>query len=378
MSLTTAIKDYALDIGYTAVGVATADPFDAYVADLTARGEAYAFYRASPREPLAGAVPRGRMPQARAIIVVAYDYARLAFPEALTGVIGRIYQARAYSPPPNRIHGARRQLLEAFLIENGVGIGTNITVPFRQAAARAGVATYGNNTFAYARGSGSFISLDAFVVDAELVPDAPTLRAPCPKDCTACRDACPTGAILGPLRMDPRRCITFNNCFTRDNFIPGISGTIPRDIRRAMGKRIHGCDACQEACPRNQVRLGAKLPADPFLERYAANFHLTEVLTMDAAYFAGPAQKLMFNYIREKKYLQRNAAIALGNSGDPDAIPALGAALGDPEELVRGHAAWALGRLGGAAACQALEAALPGETVTAVRTEIEQALAGEA
>ncbi|OLN24460.1 Epoxyqueuosine (oQ) reductase QueG [Desulfovibrio sp. DV] len=378
MPLTDDIKNYALDIGYTAVGITTADPFDAYAADLTARGEAYAFYRNSPRRPLDGAAPRSLMPTARSILILAYDYARLAFPAALCGVIGRIYQARAYSPPPQRIHGARRQLLEAYLIERGLTIGQNITVPFRMAAARAGITTYGNNTFAYARGGSSFLSLDAMVVDAELAPDAPSLAVRCRKGCTACQDACPTGAILGPLRLDPRRCITFQNCFARDGFAPGVTGTIPLEFRQAMGQRVHGCDACQEACPRNRPRLTAALPSDPFLERFAAGFRLTDLLAMDEAYFATTAQQLMYNYIRERKYFQRNAAIALGNRGDDAAIPALGTALGDPEGLVRGHAAWALGRLGGGAARRALEAARTGEADPMVRTEIDRALAGAA
>lgn len=378
MSLAASLKDYALDLGYAAVGIAAADPFDAFADDLVSRGEPYAFYRQSPRRPLEGARPRDVWPQARSIIVVAYDYATRAFPQSLIGVIGRVYQARAYGPPPNRINGARRELFAAFLRENGLTLHDGITVPLRQAAAQAGVATFGNNNFAYARGAGSFICLDAFVTDAELPPDAPTLRVPCPKGCTACRDACPTGALLGPLRLEPRRCITFNNCFARDGWVPGVSGFIPHDIRRAMGSRIHGCDACQEACPRNKARLSLKLPPDPFLEGYAAAFRLADVLRMDEAYFHGPVQQLMYNYIREKKFLQRNAAIALGNAGDPEAVPPLVAALADPEPLVRGHAAWALGRLATPPARRALETARTREAHEVVSREIESALAGEA
>jgi len=374
MSLTENLKEYALDIGYAAVGVTSADAFPEYVAALTARNDQYDFLMKRPAGPFAGAEPRALMPEARSIVVLAYDYAKTAFPESLVGVIGRIYQARCYSPPANRLHAARRGLMAAFLRENGCAIGQDFMIPLRPAAARAGVATYGRNTFAYTAKAGSFVCLEAFVVDAELACDAPTVRLKCPPDCRACLDACPTGALYEPLAMNPRRCITFNTCFARDGFGPGVSDSIPHDIREVMGTRVHGCDACQEACPRNKARLAAKMPEDPFLTRHAREFSLTKMLNMDEACFETTAQWLMYNYIREKKYHQRNAAIALGNLGDPAAVPDLRQALGDAEAVVREHAAWGLGKIGGAAARQALQAARALEPAATVVAEIDRAL----
>ncbi|EHJ46181.1 PBS lyase HEAT domain protein repeat-containing protein [Solidesulfovibrio carbinoliphilus subsp. oakridgensis] len=378
MSLTENIKEYALDIGYAAVGFTAADAFADYRAELSARNDQYDFLMKRPAGPFAGAEPRTLMPGARSIVVVAYDFGCTAFPESLVGVIGRIYQARCYTPPPNRLHGARRELLASFLRQNGCAVGQGFMVPLRPAATRAGVATVGRNTFAYAARAGSFICLEAFVVDAELACDAPTERVNCPPNCRACIDACPTGALYEPLHMNPRRCITFNTCFARDGLGPGVSDSIPHDIREAMSTRVHGCDACQEACPRNRARLEAKLPEDPFLERHAREFSLNRMVNMDEAYFETTAQLLLYNYIREKKYHQRNAAIALGNLGDRAAVPDLRQALGDPEAVVREHAAWALGKIGGTEAKRALEGARGTEPVALVAAAIEEALARSA
>ncbi len=187
-------------------------------------------------------------------------------------------------------------------------------------------------------------------------------------------DACPTGAIYAPLKLIPRRCIAFNNWWTQDGRPPNITSRIPRDIRETFGTRVHGCDVCQEACPRNQFRLNSKLPKDPFLENIAKEFSLTQMLHMSEEFFRKSIQPLMYNYIREKKYFQRNAAIALGNLGDPQNLPVLSEALTVPHETVRGHDAWALGKLGGHTAKKALSAALQTETSAWARKEIEMAL----
>jgi epoxyqueuosine reductase len=251
-----------------------------------------------------------------------------------------------------------------------------LVVPERLAAARAGVATYGKNTFAFADGIGSFILMTAFVVNAELDYDEPTLEVKCPPKCTACVEACPTGALYEPLKMDPRRCIAFNTFMAQDNYPGGVTSYIPPDIRSKMGTWIHGCDLCQEVCPRNQKRLKAKLPQNEFLAKVAQDFELTKLLNLTDEYYIKRVQPLMYNYIRHKKYFQRNAAIALGNIGDPAYIPDLAQAIQDPEELVRGYAAWALGKIGGNQARQILEASLTHETSEFAKKETEAALAG--
>ena len=374
MSLTEDIKDFGLDLGYSKVGVTTADAFPEYIADLESRYKMYAWYVEGASKPIAGADPRSVMPSAKSIIAVVYDGSRESFPETLVGKIGRIYQARCYLTPRHRINGARRQLMQEFLETRGCQVAQRLVVPERLSGARAGVTTYGKNTFAFAEGIGSFIIVTAFVVDAELDYDEPSFEVKCPAKCTACIDACPTGALYEPLKMNPHLCIAFNTFTTRDGQSGGVTSYIPPDIREKMGTWIHGCDICQEVCPRNQRRLKAKLPRNEFLARVAGDYDLTRLLNLSDEFYAKRVQPLMYNYIRDKKYFQRNAAIALGNTGDPAFIPALAQAMQDSEGLVRGYAAWALGRIGGSQAREVLEAVRARETDEFAGKEIHAAL----
>jgi epoxyqueuosine reductase len=372
MSLTQEIKEFALDLGFSRVGIAPAAPFANQIRELESRAEMYSVFIHSPLQLLASADPGAAFPGAKSIISMAYDYGRTAFPGNLLASVGRLYLARCYHAPVHRIHGARLALMNGFLERNGCRLGRE-GLPDRMAAARAGVASFGNNNFAYVDGIGSFVVLASLVVDVELEYDPPTLEVGCPEGCRACRDACPTGALYAPLKLDPRRCIGFTNWVTQDR--PGTRSFIPFDLRKQTGVHIHGCDRCQEACPRNRTRLNTPQPVDPFLETLARDFSLPKVLTMTDAYYQSRIHPIMYNYIKDKKYLQRNAAIALGNLGDPVHVPDLARALEDPESLVRGYAAWALGEIGGRAARVCLEAARKRETSADARDELEAALA---
>ena len=202
------------------------------------------------------------------------------------------------------------------------------------------------------------------------------MEVACPPNCTACIDACPTGAFYEPLRFDPRRCISFNNLRTRDGRPGWVSSYILPEIREKMGTLIHGCDICQEICPRNKKRLKAILPQDEYLVSIADDFELTKLLNMSDEFYVKRVQPLLVHYpADEKKYYQRNAAIALGNMGDPAFIPDLAKAMEDPEALVRGYTAWALGKLRGSRARQILKASLARETDEFAEKEIQAALA---
>jgi len=373
MSLTRDIKDFALDIGYSHVGITSAEDFSDFIDEVRSRGSLYDFYVEDPRKFLTGAQPKKCMPEAKSIISVVWDYSQKGFPESLLGKIGRIYQARCYNAPPHRINGARYKLLSDFLEKNGCQIGRGFLIPERRAAARAGVTTFGKNNFAYAKNTGSFILLSSIVVDKELEYDSPTYEIKCPKDCTACMDACPTGAIYEPLKLNPRRCIAFNAWWTQDGR-PCVTSYIPPEIREKMGTRVHGCDACQEACPRNSAKLKAKLPQDPFLVQLAEDFSLPKMLEMSDQFYEKTVRPIMYNYINDKKYFQRNAAIALGNTGLAEHIPVLDQAMDNPEELVRGYAAWGLGRIGGEKPRSILERRLNKEGSSYVISEIRAAL----
>jgi epoxyqueuosine reductase len=376
MSLTQQIKEEALYLGFTKAGVTTADDFPEYIEVLEARPDTYAFYTQSPRNPLGGARPRSVFAAAKSIISVAYDYSFIDYPEKLLGKIGRIYQARCYLAPPSLINGARLEMYKSFLSGKGCTVLEPILVPDRMAAARAGVATFGDNNFAYVDDAGSFLCLSSIVVDVELEYDTPTMASGCPPNCRKCIDACPTGALVAPRTLVPRRCIPFNNwsCRYAVDEKTADFNNIPGDVRERMGTIVHGCDICQEVCPRNRRTLSMANHKDSYLEKAAMEFDLAKMLNMDDAYYQDVIRPLMYNYINEKKYFQRNAAIALGNTGDEKYLPDLAKAMRDKEEVVREYSAWGLGRIGGAKAKGILEESLIQEKSQIVRRGIASAL----
>jgi epoxyqueuosine reductase len=179
---------------------------------------------------------------------------------------------------------------------------------------------------------------------------------------------CPTGALIEPGVLDNRRCISFWTIEHR--------GVIPLDIRPLIGDWIFGCDLCQEVCPVNSSARAAE-PDAQALEAFGPMIdprpRLEELLGLDEDGFRGRFRGSAVWRTRRSGLL-RNACVALGNIADRGSVAALAIALDDVEPLVRGHAAWALGRLGGAAARAQLEQALRRETDAWVRDECAQAL----
>ena len=232
----------------------------------------------------------------------------------------------------------------------------------REVARRAGVGFFGKNTNILT-GIGSWVFLGQVITDLELPLDKP-LRKSC-GSCTACMPACPTGAIVAPYVIDSNKCIAYLTIEHR--------GPIPQKLRPLIGDRVFGCDICQEVCPVNVTR--GKPTGEPAFRapQEFSTLGLLEVLTLDEEGFR---QRFQGSPIRRARRvgLQRNACVVLGNLGDPAAVPGLARALRDGESLVRGHAAWALGRLGGPEAAGALERGLDTEGDSWVREEIEAAL----
>jgi epoxyqueuosine reductase len=373
MSLTTDIKEYALSLGFARVGITTMEDFTDFENELSSRGSLYDHWRERFR---AGSRPRRMFDAGKSIIVLAYDYAQCAFPARLASMVARVYLSRCYLPPPDTVAGTRIRLFEDFLSKNNCRfIDDKNTIILRRAAARAGIATFGRNNFAYVDGIGSFVILYGFIVDRELVYDSPTMENKCPANCRRCIDACPTKAIYEPFKLNPPRCIGFNNWMRRED--KGIlHTTVPIDIRKGIGIHIHGCDVCQEVCPRNARKIKNAYPPDPFLEMLNDKITLSDTLKMSDHYYDHYIHPVMYNYIRHKKLFQRNVAIAMGNTKDERFLADLGPQLRNPEETVRIHVAWALGNIGGNRSKQLLENHQAAERSEQVRQEISLALSG--
>ena len=233
----------------------------------------------------------------------------------------------------------------------------------RAAAARAGIGWFGKNTNILTQSHGSWVFLAQVITDITLEPDAP-LKKTCGQ-CSLCIPACPTDAIVAPYVIDNKRCISYLTIELR--------GAIPRELRPLVGDWVFGCDICQDVCPVNRKARGSLEPAFQQRHDFAAPA-LIPLLDLDQAAFSARFRRSPIK--RAKRIgLQRNVCVALGNIGDPAAIPALTGALQTHDSgLVRGHAAWALGRISGSDSLDALRRALDIETDDEVIAEIRLAL----
>jgi epoxyqueuosine reductase len=237
----------------------------------------------------------------------------------------------------------------------------------RDFAERAGLGFAAKSTLTIAPGVGSFFLLGELLLDISLAPTA-RLSAGC-GTCTRCLTACPTGAFVGPYQLDARRCISYLTI--------ELKGSIPYELRRLIGSHVFGCDICQDVCPWNHSRHA---PArDPELgSRDALEAPELEALLFltSSGYRRLVAGTALSRVSRAR--LARNAAVALGNSRSRAAEAPLSRALNaHPSELVRSHAAWALGELGFplTLGLDALQQAAAQDSSPEVREEASRALA---
>jgi epoxyqueuosine reductase len=206
-------------------------------------------------------------------------------------------------------------------------------------ARRAGLGWRGKHTLLIARDGGSTRFLGTLYTDLPLPPDAPSDEH-CGR-CTACLDACPTGAIVAPWRLDARRCISYLTIEAH--------GPIPVEFREAIGNRIYGCDDCQLACPWNKYAAAASLPDFAAREGLDAAT-LVELFAWDRASFEARLEGSAIRRIGHERWL-RNLAVALGNApSTPAVLAALRAREHDASPLVAEHVRWALARHASAAA----------------------------
>lgn len=319
----------------------------------------------NPQRVQRGTDPGTLLPGARSIISLGWNYFAPDDPAAPEdqGLIARYARGRDY-------HRVMKRRMRRVVLELTDRLGEGFAARWyvddgpmldRAAAARAGLGWFGKNGNILNPTYGSWILLGQIITDLPLTPDPPLAKT-CGQ-CSRCMPACPTDAIVAPYVVDNRRCISYLTIENR--------GAIPVDLRAPMGNWVFGCDLCQEVCPVNRK---AKSTHDPNFGRTDLSaVDLVELLDMtDEQFrerFAGTP------IVRAKRVgLQRNACIALGNAADPVSVPALTRALRFAPPLVRRHAAWALGRIGGHAAHAALNDALAEETDAEALAEIRREL----
>jgi epoxyqueuosine reductase len=364
------LEERAREAGFDLVGVASAEPLREGGERLREWQEAGMAadmgYMHRPVELLSN--PKKLQKSARSVVSLGVSYYPGDHPENEgAGRLARYAWGRDY----HEVIKARLfRLREELEDELGVRIkarGFTDAVPLleRSAAQHAGIGFFGRNSCLINGEVGSYFFIADLIVDLDLAPDQPGTGT-CGR-CTRCMDQCPTGAIKAPGVVDARLCISYLTIENR--------GEIPRGLREKIGDWAFGCDVCQEVCPYNKTKASkSRWPEFSAEAGHGPYLNIEEVLKIRAdeefeEHFAGtPLTR------PGRAGLLRNCCVAAGNLKLKEVVPALVRALReDSSALVRGHAAWALGEIGGAEA--ALSEAAEAEEDSWCQEEIRLALA---
>lgn len=342
---TTELRETVLQAGIDLVGVTSAG-------DLRVREGVYAHVQ-----------PRDTMADARAVVVTGFcvAYEPRLLPSEPGAPRGRFtpYGSRAFAQMASHCE----DVVGGFLRGKGWRVARAPRVPEKPAAVRAGLGRYGKHGVVTTPELGSWVMFSSFVTNAPLEVTDAEWREPaeCPPNCELCSKACPTGAITAPYEVDRSRCIT--------NWLWGYFA--PAALRVEQENRLFGCGECLFACPRNrQVRPRRDYPVP--IDEFCDSPELIPLLTAGE----DDLRRTIPTFAREAgaRAMRGNAIIALGNIGDPAAVPALGRTLRHDEPQNRAYSAWALGRIGGAPARALLDGARLGEQDSAVLAEITSGL----
>lgn len=365
--LTTSLKGQAAELGFSLVGVcpAVSPQGAARLREWIAAGYAgemhYLANRAAAYEH-----PNSVLDGVRSLLLLGLPY-RTAEPASCGPGQGRVSRY-AWGPADYHdvIHDKLHRLADYLRsVSPGAQVrGVVDTAPLleREFAQLAGLGWVGKHTLLINRERGSWFFLAALLTDLTLEYDAPFAADHC-GTCTACLDACPTDAFPSPYVLDATRCISYLTIELRDS--------IPQELREGLGEWLFGCDVCQDVCPWNRKAPPTTEAAfQPQPEQNPVD--LLALFTLDDAGFRARFRHTPL-WRSKRRGILRNAAIVLGNQQDEIALPALIGGLSDSESLVRGACAWALGRIGGELAREALATRLAIETDPEVRNEIQAA-----
>jgi epoxyqueuosine reductase len=363
------MKAAARSLGIDKIGVASAEPFDGLRQRLErhrALGRESGFEEPDLDKRTNPAL---LMEDPRSIIAIAVAYpsklreAPKSGPGARRGILSRSAWGRDY----HDVLRDRLGRLEAWLRERApelraLSMTDTGALVDRAVAERAGIGWSGKNCAIITPEFGSWVYLGEMITNLPLPPDTPVTEM-C-GECTKCLDACPTGALVGPGELNAQACVSY---------LTQTKGFLSDAQMRKIGNRLYGCDTCQIVCPVNRGKdwtQHEEFTPDPETVKPL----LVPLLAMSNREFRERFGASAAAW-RGKKPIQRNAVIALGHFRDQSALPALIRVLkDDPRPVLRGTAAWALGRIGGAEAERALREALAGEPDPEAAARIRAAL----
>lgn len=364
------IREYAKQIGIDKIGFTTADVFTELKERLRRQQELNyqsGFEKGSLEERTE---PQRLLPEAKSIISIALAYptrmknAPRSTKEERRGLFARASWGMDY----HVVLRERLKKLSDFITEKVPDAVNKIMVDTgelsdRAVAERAGIGFSGKNTSIITPEFGSFVYLGEMITNIPFIPDEP-VQDSC-GDCRKCLDACPTGALVGDGgQLNANRCIAF---------LTQTKDYLEDEFRVKLGNRLYGCDTCQQVCPKNKgidFHIHQEFEPDPEVSKPK----LIPMLRISNREFKEKFGPISGSW-RGKKPIQRNALIALAHYKDTTAVHEMIEVMkNDPRPVLRGTAAWSLGKIGTEEAFAAIKEALKVETDDQVRYEMEKGL----
>lgn len=362
---------YSKEIGIDKIGFTTADVFSELKERLIRQqelGYQSGFEKGTNEERTE---PKRLLPEAKSIISIAVAYPsrmRKDAPKSTKEERRGFFCRASWGTDYHHVLRERLKKIESFIHERIDNAITKIMVDTgelsdKAVAERAGVGFVGKNTLLITEEFGSFVYLGEIMTNIPFVPDTPAEDG-C-GDCRICIDACPTGAIVQGGQLNAQRCIAF---------LTQTKDFLPDEFRSKIGNRVYGCDTCQLVCPKNK-KIDFHLHSEFEPEDDIAKPKLKPMLTITNREF-----KETFGHIagswRGKKPIQRNAIIGLGHYRDTTAVQDLIQVMkNDPRPVIRGTAAWSLGKIGTEEAFIAIEKSMRFEKDEDVLFEMRKGLA---
>jgi len=363
------ITDYSKKIGIDKIGFAAADVFGELKERLRrqqALGYQSGFEKGSIEERTE---PERLLPEAQSIlsIAIAYPSRMKDNPKGTKQDRRGIFCRASWGTDYHVILKDRLEKLAAFITEKVPEASTKLMVDTgelsdRAVAERAGIGFSGKNCAIITPEFGSYVYLGELMTNIPFIPDSP-VEDSC-GDCRKCLDACPTGALVQGGQLNAQRCLSF---------LTQTKGFLADEFRVELGNRVYGCDTCQQVCPKNK-KMDFHLHPETEPVPEAVKPKLKPMLRISNRQFKETFGHMAGSW-RGKKPIQRNAIIALAHFKDKTAVNELIAVMNDdPRPVIRGTAAWTLGKIGTEEAITAITRAKEKETDDQVLFEMDKGL----
>ncbi|WP_144484857.1 tRNA epoxyqueuosine(34) reductase QueG [Bacillus pumilus] len=356
---------YAKEIGVDKIRFASADTFDS-LKDRLILHESLGYLSGFEEPDIEKRTnPSLLLPKAKSIVAIALAYpskmkdAPRSTKDARRGIFCRASWGTDY----HVVLKKKLDMLEEFLRSKHVDIRTKSMVDTgelsdRAVAERAGIGFSAKNCMIITPEFGSYVYLAEMITNVPFEPDE-KIEDQC-GTCNKCVDSCPTGALVNPGQLNSQRCISF---------LTQTKGFLPDEFRSKIGNRLYGCDTCQIVCPINKGKdfhLHPEMEPDPEIAKPL----LKPLLTISNREFKEKYGHVSGSW-RGKKPIQRNAILALAHFKDTSALPVLIDLMHkDPRPVIRGTAAWAIGKIGDEELLPELEKALERESDEEAKQEM--------